>query len=128
MATPATPATAGPVQMTEQHLRDLMAATAKEAVGSAVASALEPYTKAQGDVLARIAGALPKTAEEPAKVFDLGKYPIGRKIRALAMATLENKSQDPEAAIHAIKRANGAADRGLWPATFAEPTTSGSST
>lgn len=126
MATQVTPAgqaapPAGAVPMSEAHLRELMLTTAREAIGPAVAAALEPLTKAQGDVMARIAGALPKAAEE-SKVFDLGKYPIGRKIRALAMATLENKSQDPEAAIHAIKRATGAADRGLWPAAFAEPT------
>src|SRR5678816_3979638 len=105
---PAAPAGNAPVPMTQEQLEALMAKAAEKAVGPAVTSALEPLTKAQGDVLARIAGALPKAAEEGTTFNDatLGKYPIGRKLRALVMAGLDNKGNaDPDAGIHAIKKA-----------------------
>ena len=108
-----TPASAS---MTEEQLKALIAKTAGEAIGPAVAAALEPLTKAQGDMFARLAGALkPEKADDG--TFDnatLGKWPYGRKARALALAAIENGSQDPDAAAFAVKRA--------WGVSLAEPT------
>lgn len=120
-ATPPVPVLAppaAPVPMTQEALRALITETAKEAIGPAVKAALEPLTKAQGDVMERIVRALPGHSEDPT-VFDnkqLGPFPIGRKVRAMAMATLAGHSGDPDAAAHAITRAIG------WPKTEAEPT------
>jgi HK97 family phage major capsid protein len=104
--------------MTRADLQALITETAKEAIGPAVKAALEPLTKAQGDVMERIVRALPGHADDATTWDDkiLGKWPIGRKVRALHMAVLENRTQDPDAAIHAIKNAEG------WPASVAEPT------
>lgn len=104
----ATPVPSGAIPMTEAQLKELMLTTAKEAVAPAVAAALEPLTKAQGDVLARIAGALPK-AQPESQEFDqkiLGKHPYGRKALAVALAALEGiPLEDVTAIAKACKKA-----------------------
>lgn len=107
---------------TRAELVALVKETAVESLRDVVASAVEPYTKAQTD----IAGSLTLISQksEPAvpewiKVDkQLGRHAIGRKVRALALAGLESKggAADPDAAIHAVKNARG------WSATVAEPT------
>lgn len=103
--------------LTKEQLQELIKTTATEAIGPAITAALEPLTKAQGDVLDRIMRGM--KPEPDGQSFDektLGKYPIGRKVRALAMAALSGDPGDPDAAIHAIKAAAG------WPGSIAEPT------
>jgi HK97 family phage major capsid protein len=118
-STPPPPALgAPPVPMTQAELRALISDTAREALAPAVTAALEPWTRAQGDVMERIVRALPGTAPESTTFDDkiLGPYPIGRKIRALGMASLVGHDGDPDAASLAIRNAIG------WPAKVAEPT------
>ncbi len=94
--------------MTEQDLTSLIAKVAGETVGPVIDKALEPLTKAQADTVEGI-----KAYQREEKPLDkqLGKYPIGRKIRALAMG-----GNDPDKAAFEIKRSVG------WPASIAEPT------
>ena len=104
--------------MTKAELVDLIKATAAEAISPALVAAIAPLIKSQTDLSEKLlAGRIEATG--PAAGFDdktLGKYPIGRKVRALAMATLEGKGQDPDVAVHAIKNAKG------WAPSEVEPT------
>lgn len=108
--------------LTKADLEALISDTAKKEIGPVIEAALAPFTKAQTDiagsltVLARKDDTVPEHVKLDAK---LGKYPIGRKVRALAMAALDSKSQDldPDRAIFAIKNA----PRG-WNVSDAEPT------
>lgn len=106
------------VSLTQAQLNEMVAAEAAKAVGPAVEAALKPFTEKQaahqGLFDAMVQDRQEKAAADPSAL--LGKYPIGRKVRALAMAKLENGSGDPDAAIHAIGKAAG------WPKSIAEPT------
>jgi hypothetical protein len=106
--------------MTKQQLTDLIHQTAREAVGPAVKAALAPLTQPQGHVAAFLgAGASGKTGDKTMTTTidnELGAFPLGRKIRALALGKLEYKTDDPDAAIKAVQSAPG------WPVTVAEPT------
>lgn len=124
MATnPVTPATPPNVlSYTEADLKALMTATAKEALAPIVAAAIEPFTKTQSELASQltvIAKGDPAVPDHVKIDAQLGKFPVGRKVRALALAAIENNSRqlDPEASIHAIK-----SSRVGWPATIAEPT------
>lgn len=80
--------------MTEEALKALVLATAKEAVGPAVKEALEPLTKADGEFMRGLSAAINVGAKE--ETFDdkvLGKHPYGRKAAALALAALEGVDQ-----------------------------------
>ncbi len=106
---------------TRAELVALMKETAMESLADVVKAAMEPFTKAQADMaghLTLISRKSESTAPEWMKLDQgLGKYPIGRKVRALALATLETKSPgDPDAMIHSVKHAKG------WAPTVAEPT------
>jgi len=105
--------------MTKAELVDLIKATAAEAISPALVAAIAPLVKSQTDLADKLLAAGRIEATGPAGFDDktLGKWPIGRKVRALAMATLENKTGDPDAAIHAIKNAEG------WRPSDVEPTT-----
>jgi len=112
VATP--PPAAQPVPLAE--LVKSVGEISAKAAASAVSEAMKPYQEKQNGLMERF---LAKDGGPVAVGFDsktLGAYPIGRKVRALAMAALENKSSDPEAAIHAIKRERG------WGLSVAEPT------
>lgn len=93
-------------QMTEEQLKAMIAQSVSESVGPAIKAALEPLTKAQGDVMERIAKALP--GERGEGEFDdkcLGKYPYGRKARALALAAIEGVPvQDIDAVAKVAKK------------------------
>lgn len=105
--------------MTQDQLKALVGDTVKESLGPAFSAALEPFTKATSDSLAEIKGRLTQTATTTTdeKPFDrkavLGKAHFGRAARIMAMATIENKTQDPDAAAFAIKRD--------WPLVLKEP-------
>lgn len=95
------------VGLTDEQLGAVVAKSVKEA--------LEPLAASQkgiSETLSRLTKPEDKPAEYDAKA--LGKYPYGRKARALAMAVLENGTHDPDAAAHAIKRS--------WASSIAEPT------
>lgn len=115
MATQPAPIESGG-NLTEEQLKALIAKTAAEAVAPALKDAIEPLTKAQtaqGAILDQLA----KKGEPNVEEFDdktLGKYPYGRKARALALAAIENGTNDPDAAAHAVQR--------LWKPSIAEPT------
>lgn len=98
-------ATAPEQGMTKTEVVELIKSTASEALAPVVEKALEPFAKAQNDALSRIAGAL-APERETSKTFDdkrLGKYPYGRKARAIALGVLEHNSKDADAAIMAVK-------------------------
>jgi len=95
------------VGLTDEQLGAVVAKSVKEA--------LEPLAASQkgiSETLSRLTKPEDKPAEYDVKA--LGKYPYGRKARALAMAVLENGTHDPDAAAHAIKRS--------WASSIAEPT------
>lgn len=99
------------VGLTDEQLGALVA----KAVGPAIKAELEPLAAGQkglNETLSRLV----KPEEKPVEFNEksLGKFPYGRKARALAMAALENGSQDPEAAAFAISRS--------WAPSIAEPT------
>lgn len=99
------------VGLTDEQLGAVIA----KAVGPAIKAELEPLAAGQKG-LSETLSRLVKPEEKPAE-FDeksLGKYPYGRKARALAMAAIENGSQDPEAAAFAISRS--------WSPSIAAPT------
>lgn len=103
--------------MTKAELIALMQATASEALGPLVEKAFAPFAKTQSDIAEKLVGLARPTDDLGPMGFDekqLGKYKYGRKARALAMAAIENGTNDPGAAAHAIKR--------LWRPTIAEPT------
>lgn len=105
--------------MTQDQLKTLVADAVKDSVATQVAAALEPLTKTTTDSLAAIHKALRPSEESLANDIEkidkgLGKFKYGRKARAMALAAIENGSNDPGAAIHAIKR--------HWSASMAEPT------
>lgn len=70
-----------PVAMTQEQLKAMMAETAKEA--------LEPLTKAQGEMKSQIDKALAPASTDGFDQKCLGKYPYGRKARAIALAAIE---------------------------------------
>lgn len=79
------------VPMSQEALEALIAKTAKETVGPAVREALEPLTKAQGDQ-GELLKKLTAQESQDGQGFDtkiLGKYPYGRKLRAVALAAIE---------------------------------------
>lgn len=94
------------VPMTQEQLKTLLNDTIKESLGPAVKEYLDPLTKAQGDVMERIARALPGSGEPNG--FDqkcLGKYPYGRKARAIALAALDGvPAQDADGIAKAAKK------------------------
>lgn len=87
-------------------------------VGSAVKEAVEPLTKRTGGIEEQLRLASEKQEHAEIKNIDkdLGKYPIGRKIRALGMANMAGKQYmgDPDAAIREVTK--------QWPVSLAEPT------
>lgn len=114
-----------PATFTKADLVALMTEQAKTALGPIVEAAIAPFTKSQSEVTNAFASHLTLISKGDPAVPDyvkldaaLGKYPIGRKIRALALASIDGntKTLDPEAAIHSIKHAKG------WAPTVAEPT------
>lgn len=107
----------GGKQMTQEELTALIKSTAVEAIGPAIKDALEPHAKAQTDALEAMRKAAQDREEEKAKGVDrktlLGKNHFGRAARLLALAHLENGSQDILAATPSVKQ---------WPVSMAEPT------
>lgn len=105
------------VPMTQEQLNAAIADGVKSAIGPAIKDALEPLTKANTETLTEFKAAFSKPSHSDEKAFDrksaLGKSHFGRAARILAMATIENKSCDPEAAAFAIKRD--------WPLVLQEP-------
>lgn len=88
--------------LTRDELMESIKSMSGEVIGPAIQQALAPLTKAQGDFLARMesgSGSALETADQA-----LGKYRFGRKARALALAALENGTNDPGAAAHAVKK------------------------
>jgi HK97 family phage major capsid protein len=128
MATATTPAAGEARGLTQAELKAELLSTAKEALGPIVEAAIAPFTKAQTDLashLTLISKGPESTVPDHVKLdAALGKWPIGRKILALAMSALDSKTTflDPDRAIHAIKAATGSPDRGRWPLSMAEPT------
>lgn len=106
MATPAPAAAANqPVPMTQDQLKAMIADTAKEALGPAMKDALEPLTKAQGEMRAQLDKALAPGAAEDFDQKVLGKHPYGRKALALALAALEGvPAEDVEAVAKLTKK------------------------
>lgn len=102
--------------LTREQLVSLIKSTAVEAVGPAVAAAIDPLTKAQGGFFEQMLERTGKAGKSQAEDIDagLGKYRFGRKARALALAVIENGTNDPGAAEFAVKR--------HWPVSMAEPT------
>lgn len=116
MSTQANPAAAQP--MTQEQLNALISGAVKEAIPSAVADAIAPHAKAQTDQLTEFRKALGTGEAGPA--FDdvkvMGKYHIGKKAMALALATIKGVPvQDTKALAKAVKDAG-------WKASYAEPT------
>lgn len=107
MSTQPTPAAGGAVPLSEADLQKLITDNVGKAIGPAVEAALGPMAKAQSDVFARLTAALPKQAEEGGE-FDqkcLGKFPYGRKARAIALAAIEGvPAQDVEGIAKACKK------------------------
>jgi HK97 family phage major capsid protein len=127
MATAITTAATETRGITQAELKAELLATAKEALGPIVEAAIAPFTKAQTDLASHLTLITSKADVVPESVkldAALGPYPIGRKIRALAMAALDSKTShlDPDRAIYAIRKANGSPDSGRWPLSMAEPT------
>lgn len=88
--------------LTRDELVGLIRKEAAEAVKPAVDAAIEPLTKADG-VLEQM---LERTAKKAESEQGLGKFPFGRKIRALALAKIEGiPDNDPEAIGKAVTRA-----------------------
>lgn len=102
--------------LTLEELREIAAQAAKGAVSAELKDAIAEVSTSQKGILEMLTEAEARKAVDGKP--DLGEYPLGRKIRALAMAALESKAErdNPEAAIHAIKKSAG------WPTTVAEPT------
>jgi HK97 family phage major capsid protein len=94
--------------LTDAQLSDLIG----KSVGAAVKAELAPLAESQKGIADLLTKREEKSAEFNEK--ELGKYPYGRKARALAMAAIENGSHDPEAAAFAIQRS--------WAPSVAEPT------
>lgn len=88
--------------LTRDDLTALIRSVAAESVGPAVASALEPLTKAQGTFYSEMLDRTARLAEDKARDVSLGAYPIGRKARAIALATLEGVSLKDPLAIAAL--------------------------
>lgn len=104
--------------MTKTELVDLIKATAAEAVAPSVAAALEPLAKSQGNIaelLAKMSEQKDSAGTQTFNDAELGKYPIGRKARALALCGLEKLNQnDPDAIAFAVKK--------HWAPTVVAPT------
>jgi len=100
--------------LTHEQLLEQIKVMSAEAIGPAIQTALEPLTKAQGDFFARMETKGPEVTGVEAADHALGKYRFGRKARALALAAIENGTNDPGAAIFAVKRA--------WRSSIADPT------
>jgi HK97 family phage major capsid protein len=85
-------------------------------VRSVVKEEMEPLTKRTGGIEEQLRAASEREDLAQVKNIDkeLGKYPIGRKIRALAMASIAGRKDDIDCAIFEVKK--------HWPATSAEPT------
>jgi len=95
--------------MTRDELMKLAAEVAKGAIGDELKEALAAVGQGQKGLLDHLTATAERAqAEAP---INLGKYPIGRKVRALAMG-----NNDPDKAMHAIKSAMG------WPLAVREPT------
>lgn len=92
--------------MSDNPQQEMTAPDLTALVRAAVREEVEPLTKSTGDV----AGMLSRAAEvdqlNEMKTIDkqLGKFPIGRKIRALGMATLAGHRGDIDAAIFEVKK------------------------
>lgn len=109
-------ATTPPVGLTKDDLNATVREAVTEHFGPMLREAMAPLTKANTDLADKLVSIARKDEPGPPPAASLGKYPIGRRVRALAMATLGGNSGDPECAIHEIKRAPG------WPASVADPT------
>ncbi len=115
---------AGETGLTMAQLRDEITRTIAESVNPLVESAIAPYAKTSGDMSAALTLLTKRhtdDANDPEKLnAALGKYPIGRKVRALALAQLEigrkveGNPDDLDAAIRAVKK--------HWSKSQAEPT------
>lgn len=79
-------------------------------VASAVKDAMAPLAKSTGDIQGLLQKASDEVKPEP---VNLGQHPIGRRIRALGMASLAKHPGDVECAIYEVKK--------NWPASQAEP-------
>lgn len=117
-----------PAALTLPELNARIEATVRETCAPIVQAALEPFTRAQSDIAGQLTlitrNSTPSLPESVRLDQALGKWPIGRKVRALAMAALDSKTShlDPDRAIFAIKKATGAPDAGRWPESIAAPT------
>jgi HK97 family phage major capsid protein len=100
--------------LTRDEVMAAIKASAAESLAPALETALAPLSKAQGDFFARMEAKDGEPNELEAADRALGKYRFGRKARALALAALENGTQDPGAAIHACRK--------HWRKTAADPT------
>lgn len=110
-------ADAAQTPITREDLKGIFAEAAKDLVPT-IQEAIAPLTKSTSDTLTEFKAAFAKpTTSAEEKTFDrpavLGKNHFGRAARIMAMATIENKSSDPDAAAFAIKRD--------WPLSLKEP-------
>ena len=76
--------------LTREELKALIQSVSAEAMGPALVKAMEPFTKVQPLFEEMLA----KTTTEVAIDADLGKFPVGRKVRAIALAALEGHPGD----------------------------------
>lgn len=109
-----------PEGLTREQLDARIADVAAKAVAPALEAALKPLTESTAkhtDILAKLMERREEKAlEADAEGIDkaLGPYPIGRKVRALALATINGKAGDVEASEHYVKA--------TWRKSVAEPT------
>lgn len=96
------------VGLTDTQLSDLIG----KSVGAAVKAELAPLAESQKGIADLLTKREEKAGEFNEK--ELGPYKYGRKARALAMAAIENGTNDPAAAAHKIARE--------WAPSVAEPT------
>lgn len=105
-------------ELTRDELIALIEEKAGGAVAPALAAALGPLTKAQADTAGVLEGLLQAHDDRKkaaAAESDLGKFPYGRKARAIALAAMEGiPATDPDGISKAVAK--------HWPAAIAEGT------
>lgn len=112
-----------PEEMTRAQLESMVADAAAKAVGPALTAALGPITKASENSSRAIDLLIKRdTPAEPDAMAlrkAMGPHPIGRMLKALALATLDGGS--PAGNADDVDRSMGAVKKS-WPTSVAEPT------